>query len=302
MVSRSRSARSPAPSLSPNRRVQVIGIGVQKAATTWLFRCLVQHPEVRGAEVTEGSNKELNFFNHFYDRGYLWYHDLFEFGPWKNAEFSTRYFHDRDAPARLHRYNAKAKLLLALRNPVDRAFSQHKHEYRRGRLTEEFREFRAALQFNPAYIEQGRYATHLERWLEHFDLEQIHVVDYADIVDSPADVMRETYRFVGVGSDFVPPSLQRRVNRSEAIRSQTFKKVLRATINAGRTLFHGPVKRAVKWTGLHRRLRRLNRTPVEEVHVPPLSSEDRSLLMEEEFREEIARLEELLQWDLSHWR
>lgn len=174
-------------------KLDFIGIGVQRSATTWLFECLREHPDIRGpvGEI----NKELDFFNHNYAIGYAWYHQWFEFGPWKTGEYSVLYFHDKCVPERIYRYNPNAKLLLSLRNPIDRAFSQHKHEVQRNRLPKELYNFWDALEQNPSYIEQGRYATHLERYLEFFDRNQIFIMLFDDIYSRPSDVLRDLFSF-----------------------------------------------------------------------------------------------------------
>ena len=53
------------------QKVDFIGIGVQKAATTWLFSCLKEHPQIRVA--VDKNNKELNFFNYNYVKRYTCY-------------------------------------------------------------------------------------------------------------------------------------------------------------------------------------------------------------------------------------
>jgi len=127
-------------------KVDFIGVGVQKAATSWIFQCLLEHPEIPA-----GSDKETNFFNFRYSFGYPWYQSKFQFGEWKAGEFSTLYFVDKNVPERIHRYNPKVKLILSERDPVERAFSQHQREIRRNRLPKELYDFKLAVQFNPTY-------------------------------------------------------------------------------------------------------------------------------------------------------
>jgi hypothetical protein len=276
-------------------KVDFIGIGVQRAATTWLFSCLKEHPEIRGATVA--NNKELNFFNHNYEKGYPWYHRRFEFGAWKTGEYSTRYFHDKNVPARIARYNPDARLIVSLRNPIDRAVSQHKLEIRRNRLPEHLVEFEKALPHNPSYIEQGRYATHLERWLRFFDRAQIHVILFDEIVSSPGQALGDLFSFLGVDASFRPVGLSKRVNVSHTYRSRRLHRLIRLTSAAIRGLF-GPVAlEAIKATGLPALVRGYNEV---DLVIPPLSEEGRRRLLEV-FRPEIERLEGLIGRDLSRW-
>lgn len=280
--------------------MDVIGIGVQKAATSWLFRCLVEHPEVRGATVESGSDKELNFFNRHWEKGYAWYHRGFEFGPWRTVEFSVLYFHDRDTPGRLRDYNPDAKLLLSLRNPVDRAFSHHKHEVRHGRLPEALYDFSKALPWNPSYVEQGRYATHLARWLEHFDRSQVHVVDYDDVRSDPEGVLRRVFEFVGVDPGFTPSRMDERVFPSRVAKRPAVEKVLDGASRLVRRILGKSGVRALKATGLPGRVREANRTDMDGRLVPPLTAGARRALGRH-FEEENRRLGEMLGRDFTKW-
>jgi hypothetical protein len=281
-------------------RVDIIGIGVQKAATSWLFRCMLEHPWIRGAAAEKGVNKELHFFNHEYERGYTWYHRGFEFGPWKSMEFSTLYFHDRNVPERIKRYNADAKLILALRNPVDRAVSHHRHEIRRGRLTPELYRFWSAAEQNPSYLEQGFYGRHLSRWLEHFDREQIHIVLYEDVRAEPLDVITRAQSFVGVDPSFRPSRLTERINIAVVPRYERLESAMRWSSRTGRRLLGDRVVRGLGRTGLPALIRQRNRVELGDEHVPPLTEEERARL-KAVFADDIARLEAILGRSLAAW-
>lgn len=297
------SAAARGPDSAP--RVDAFGIGVQKAATTWWFRGLASHPQLRTADPgrlgTESGSlritrKELNFFNHHWERGFAWYHRMFEFGPWKTLEFSTLYFHDRDVPRRIHAYNPEARLLLSLRDPVERAYSQHRHEVRKGRLPPELHDFRAALRHNPAYLEQGRYATHLERWLEWFDRDRILVVDHEEIRRRPEAVMRRSYAFLGLDSGHEPKELGERINVPKEDRSRWLGRAMRAAWGVAGE----PIRRVLRRTGVPSRARRANEVVVRERRVPPLDEETRRELAAR-FADENRRLGRLLGRDFSHW-
>lgn len=282
-------------------RVEIIGIGVQKAATSWIHACLADHPEIRPAAVAVGnSRKELNFFNRYYERGYGWYHRSFRFGAWKNVEFSTLYFHDANVPARIHAYNRDAGLVLSLRNPIDRAYSHHKHEVRRRRVPPDRIEFRRALPYNPSYVELGRYATHLSRWLQYFGPERIHVVFFEDVVSRPVQVLRDLFAFAGVDPSHTPPYIGHRINAPIARRSLRLHRLLGRTSRGLRAAFGRRAVGALKRTGIPRWIRDANRVEVDERWVPPLTAEDRRCLGRL-FADENARLAELTGRDLSHW-
>jgi hypothetical protein len=280
--------------------VDAVGIGVQKSATSWLFRRLEQHPEVGTADREGGSSKELNFFNHHYHRGLDWYESLFSQDGGINLEFSVLYFPSSDAPERLASYNPEARLILSLRDPVDRAWSQHRHEYAHGR-TEHPRDFARALERNPTYLEQGRYGSLLERWLRHFELDRIHIVDYERIRTQPAEVLRETFEFLGVDPDFEPTGLQERTYVSTV------------PGDAGQGRFRQAASRWLRRTlggELHARIRgisavrSLGRTEAREITPSELPPPPQELLEElrDGFESEMRHLESLTGLSFPHWR
>ena len=175
-----------------------IGIGAQKCATTWLYDLLQLHPSV-GLSAA----KEIHFFSQFYEYGFQWYHSHFNRDQDKNenliyGEFSTSYFSNLAAPERIKQAYPDCKLILMLRNPVDRLISNHKHEIRIGHYTGKDLSYESGIKNNPIYIEQGLYATHLKRWLEFFDQDQIHIVIFDDVKSIPEVVEQALYDFLGL--------------------------------------------------------------------------------------------------------
>ncbi len=286
-------------SASAEPLVDLIGIGVQKAATSWLFTCLREHPEIRVADGLQ-VRKELNFFNRQWERGFDWYERSFRSGPWRNLEFSTLYFHDANVPRRIRTYNPDAKLLLALRDPVDRAYSHHRHEYARGRLPEDRLDFWAALSRNPSYVDLGLYAKHLSRWLRCFPRDQIHVVFYEQVASDPAAVLERAFRFAGVDPSFRPPSTAVRVNQATRSRIGPLNRWLRVASRGIRRTLGREIHTRLRQTGIGRVIRRHNRTKVQPSELPPLRAADRARLAEI-FREENERLGRLVDEDLPSW-
>ena len=279
-------------------RLGFVGIGVQKAATSWLFECLQEHPAVRTSRTV--NSKELNFFNHDWELGYRWLHAGFEFGEWLCGEFTPRYFHDANVPGRIAAYHRQIKLLLVLREPVQRALSQHVHEMRRLRVPAGVT-FRDALTENPSYLEQGRYATHLERWRDHFDDGQILALLYDDVRDDPAAAMRRVFAFLDIDDAFCPPSVAARVNAAVTYRSSSLARVTGRVSVAVQQRLGDPVLKALVRTRLPASVRRMNSsspgTRREELPDETLLAELRDW-----FADEVERLEKLIGRDLSTWK
>ena len=106
------------------RLPEVIGIGVRRCASSWLHRCLNQHPSIGKPE------NGLHFFSQHFGLGLEWY--LEELAPYTNrdllVEFSVSYTYPEYynfASELMARIAPHAKLFIAVRNPIERAFSDY---------------------------------------------------------------------------------------------------------------------------------------------------------------------------------
>ncbi len=277
-------------------RPTFIGIGAQKCASSWVYDILSDHPEVVVSE-----KKELDFFSYQYERGYEWYEAQFEDKPGARAvgEISPSYFNEASVPERIKLYAPEAKILLSLRSPVERALSQHRHLVRIGYVTGPDFSFEHALHCNPSYVEQGQYARHLSRWLEHFPREQIMILLMEDILQSPQNVARSVYQFLGINPEHLSGSLSEKSNPSYAIRSRAFDQVICTVRGAADRSGLGPVWRGVGQLGLQRLYRRMNRRPSQQV-IPKAMPETLENL-KARFREDTTKLQSMLGADLSAW-
>jgi hypothetical protein len=272
-----------------------IGIGAQKCASTWLHRILTSHPQVALPDL-----KEINFFSYQFDHGYQWYERQFDgcTGARCTGEVSPSYFYDPCAPERLRRYHGEIRILLTLRDPVERAISNHKHEVRLGHLVGDL-SFEAGLANNPMYVEQGLYGKHLSSWMTCFPQRQIYVALMEDIRDEPARVAREVFRFLGIDDAFVPPMLETRFNPSYANRSLGLVRLKDQVYRLSQAPGMGWLWSAATGIGARDLYRRLNITDSSSL-IPPL----RHRTLEElrcVFADDVRRLEGLLGRDLSHW-
>lgn len=277
-------------------RPTYVGIGAQKCASTWLHRILAEHPQVAVPE-----EKEVDFFSYRYDHGFQWYERRFAHDGEARAlgEISPSYFCDPCVPERLARYAPGARIVLSLREPVERALSNHRHEVREGHLTGEDVTFEAGLANNPMYVEQGLYATHLKRWLRYFPAEQLLVILMEDVAADPRAVCSRVYRFLGVDETFVPPSLEARSNRSFAHRSRALARVKDSVYSVTRVPALRWTWRVAAGTGLRSLYRRVNTVPSERRIPPP--REATLLELRRRFEPEVRELETLLGRSLSSW-
>ncbi|MBK1719138.1 sulfotransferase domain-containing protein [Thiocystis violacea] len=274
-----------------------IGIGAQKCASTWLHDILLDHPGV-----VLGQRKEIDFFSYHYGRGHQWYERQFpELRQGVLAgEISPSYFVTQDVPARLRAYNPSVKILLSLRDPVERAISNHRHEVRLGNFSGPDLGFEAGLDNNPMYFEQSRYGTHLLRWRSHFPASRILVVLQEDIEANPVSVAQQVYSFLDLDPGHLSAALHARSNESHLHRSRGLESVRLGLRGTARSLGMDAVWRAAQRAGLQPLYRRLNRR-ASTLAIPRVSEATRQHLRER-LEGEIRLVEELLERPLPTWR
>lgn len=243
-----------------------IGIGAQKCATTWVYRVLEDHPAALLSDP-----KELHFFSSHFDRGYQWYERHFPETPSARAvgEYSTTYFYSADAAARAHAYNPMLRLIVTLRDPVARAYSNHLHEVRAGHITSADPSFEACEPDNPMYVAQSRYAEQLKKWLAFFPAKQLLVLFQEEIESDPGAQVGKLYRFLGLDESHVSPYLHERVNVSAVDRSGIARDALRTGATALRRIVGDRFVRDLKTHALVKGLRGANKQDLKDV-IPPL--------------------------------
>lgn len=274
-----------------------LGIGGQKCASTWLYDILCDHPQVRLSKC-----KELDFFSYHYERGYQWYERHFKLNStgYLFGEISPSYLIAADVPQRVHAYMPEAKILVALRDPVERAISNHRHEVRIGSFDGLDLSFEAGLKNNPSYVDQSRYGTHLQRWLKYFAPSALLIVFQEDIIDDPIRVAQQVYRFLEVDPAHVSNALEGRSNESHVYRFDGLERARRAARGVVRLLGVDGLWRAAQTTGMQKLYRRLNRRP-PGAKIPPVSVETRRHLRQL-LEDEIRVVEEITGRALPHWR
>jgi hypothetical protein len=200
-------------------------IGAPKCGTTSLYNYLIQHPDVFAA-----LEKEPRYFDQRHHEPYRWYRGNFPLRFWRGlqalrgrplltGESTPTYLYDPEVPARVARALPDVKIIVLLRDPVDRAFSNYNMEVKNGA---EHLGFEAALEqedqrladrrtetqrdgttypYNElhfAYKRRGRYSEQLARWLAHFPPERILVFKSEDMYSEPERVVNESFSFLGL--------------------------------------------------------------------------------------------------------
>jgi hypothetical protein len=194
----------------PEEFPDFIGLGAQKAATSWIHACLMDHP---GAFLPPA--KEIHFFSRNYHRGRAWYAQHFRLRRpgLRSGEISPSYLYDQETPRRIFRWNPQVRLFACLRNPIERAASAYRYATTRG-YGLSVATLREVFAMRPEYLEQGLYFEQLSRYFSWFPREQILLTVYDDISKDPLGFIRRIYGFLDLEQDVVPRSLSETVNPS----------------------------------------------------------------------------------------
>ena len=275
-----------------------IGIGVQKCATSWIFKMLDAHPEIFIAKSKEGK-KNIYFFDHFYNRGYSWYQEYFTNVEGNVVgEFSTSYFFNTNTASRIYEYYPKMKILVSLRDPIERAYSQYKHEVNQGRVDSTRIGFEEALDKNPTYTEQSLYYKNLIPWLDYFSLEKFHFILVEEIRNNPRITVANMYQFVGADPLFTPKGINGRIHSSSDLKCKpgSIYFLIKKGGKKGKNIWGMKSDRNV----LSSSLKLIDRKRNANTLFPPMLDNTRRRL-KKYFRDDVQLLTETFKVNTSNW-
>jgi hypothetical protein len=204
--------------------LRFLGIGAQKAGTTWLYEMLVRHPEIRFAGV-----KELHYWDAPARDSLEGYRAKFE-GVEAFGDITPAYQFLPVATIReIRAAFPEVRLVLSIRNPIDRAWSGAKMALRRAEMD-------LAEASDQWFIDhfrssgsrcRGDYETAIRAWRSVFPSEQLAIHRYEEIERAPNDLLVRIARHIGVDDGFFA-SLSTSVTRQRVFASQGEK--LRPTL------------------------------------------------------------------------
>jgi hypothetical protein len=252
--------------LNNSMKATFIGIGAQKCASTWLYQALGLHPAIGTSHI-----KELDFFSYAYGFGFEWYESFNQGFAGKKVvgEVSPSYFHDLEAPARAYAYNPDFKIIVSLRDPIERAYSNHLHLIRVGHIKGADRTFEYGIRNNPMYLHQSRYAMHLERWLSIFPRDALHVVLQEDVNVDPVGEMRRMFDFLGVDREAGSLPTKARANRSAIPKSAWVDRSLKSIGRGARHIGLGDAVTRFKSIRAVQQMRARNEMDLRKLVSPP---------------------------------
>ncbi len=192
-----------------------LGIGTQKGGTTTLYQILKQHPDIFLPD-----NKEIHYFTKFYNYGDEWYINHFkEASAGKiRGEITPYYIYHEAVPKRIYKFKKNIKLILLLRNPVERALSQYFHSVRLGlenlTLEEALKAEKDRLENSQtlihipgqtnkshqehSYISRSRYEIQIQRYTNLFKAKNLLILKSEDIFKNNISSLNLLSTFLGI--------------------------------------------------------------------------------------------------------
>lgn len=314
-----------------NKRPNFFVVGTVKGGTTSLHQYLEQHPQIFMSSI-----KETNFFARFdinemdFSRDYA--HDVnidlknYLKGDMKNpihiahinkeedylklfknvdkekaiGEVSNSYLLYENAPKEIFKFDPNAKIIMILRNPIKRAFSQYVMNLRLGKtlknnfleeIIEDDNKKVKGWGANHQYLFVGNYYEQVKRYFEIFPIENVKILFYDDYQNDSTKVLKELYRFLEVEVDFLP-DFSKKLNEAGVPK---FKKLNYFINQFG----------IISWA--KRNFPRSLREPFKKLmysskkeNIPTITPEEKEWLINY-YKKDIQNLENLIKKDLSAW-
>ncbi len=227
-------------------------IGGHRCGSTSLYSYLVQHPQITTADV-----KEVHYFDLNYAQGENWYRAHFpHVGHYiANGIFRRRlitgeatpyYLTHPHCPTRAAKLIPRAKIIVILRNPIDRAYSHYHHQVKKGLETLSFEdaldreEERIAGEFERmmhepgyysfpfrkfSYKRRGHYAEQIEAWLRHFPRGRMLVLKTEAMESDGQSVVDRAFQFLGMKPHRIPQFQRHHQSQYEIMPEQAREKL-----------------------------------------------------------------------------
>ena len=236
-------------------------IGSGRAGTTSLYSYLIQHPNI----MTSFSHREqkaadLHFFEYMISSSTNWYRSHFPTKISKkllqlrtkssviSGEFTSTYMYHPFVPKRIFDLIPNIKLIVILRNPVDKVYSAFSQQFQFKEFTSSFEDYieselkRIKITENepdlktfnedfesiavPNILRHGIYHTYLKKWLELFSKKQIYVVDSKDLHDNTQETLDNIFKFLEIPPVNIPDTSKINVGKYSKMDTLTRRRLL----------------------------------------------------------------------------
>lgn len=207
----------------PKSKLDFLIIGGAKCATTWLQESLSANAGIFMPA------PELHFFSREFDRGRNWYDAQFASARPGDlvGEKSNSYLTEPAAADRIAADIPNARLIVQMRNPVERAYSDYCMLYRRGTVSGDIRQYLDPdMASDGRFLPDGLYAHHIERFLSCFASEQILLLAYEDISTAPESQLQKVATHIGFRGAPALPVHDKVKDRAAPVVPRPIRKVL----------------------------------------------------------------------------
>jgi len=229
-------------------------IGAAKSGTTSLYSNLIKHPQIFSA-----MRKELDFFNQRYHYGNLLYRSFYptiftkfyqnyiKKNKMITGEASAGYLPNLYTARRIHELIPEIKLIVILRNPVDRAYSGYNHNFHVGGETLSFEvalnkerertdegekkmlaneKYYSSERFRYGYCYAGQYSVHLKNWFKLFSKKQFLILDFNQLKTEPQGLLNNVFEFLEASKFKVKNQSALNVTKYSKMNSVTREKLI----------------------------------------------------------------------------
>ena len=292
--------------VNEKKRPDFIGVGVQRSGTSFLQACLDQHPQVGKPR------RGLHFFSH--DKRYnpdlsivkpndlTWYET--ELGYFSNykvvGEYSVTYSFPEyldTVASKINRLYPEIKIIIALRNPVDRLVSEYRRLLERSEINSNIK-FNDFIEIYPSIVRRGFYSLILETYYSLFPKERIHVKIFEDLTNKGIDhYLSTTFDFLDV-DPFFRPIITKNPNPSMPIKNSLLGSFFLLARHTGVKMCHTKYGYFVSWikkTDTWQKIKEINsvKTKIDTTTIRKLLNI---------YESDIKKVEMILSRDLSIWR
>jgi len=269
-------------------------VGATKAATTWLYQRLNEHPEIYVPSL-----KEVNYFSRRYDRPQEWYLSFFTDVKEEKAigELSPSYFTSAEAPSRIKAFNPNMRLIFMLRNPIQRVYSHYCMELRYNTVSEDIEQ---ELNLDSIIVRESLYYQQITKYLELFPRENLKFIIYDDIKTNPQKVLVDLYNFLQVDPNYMNSAIHEQTYIKQP--RQKFEKIYTLLVAIYRWINNNNewgrrILSTLKDRGFNDKFHDLNSTEKSYPQISPTKKEQ----LKEFYQTDIKQLAQFLERDLSSW-
>lgn len=195
-------------------------IGAQKCATTWIYHCLNEHPEL----FVGGGKNETYYFGGeiFKQKGLDWFENLFvdASADQKLGSASVDYIWDATSIEHARKQYPNIKIIAALRNPVERTISAFFWLMRKNiieaksleeGIEKAIEDYKSGSEtIYSELIRRSMYTDAIIKIHENIDKDHIRLVLFDDIQNTPKRTLHDIYTFLNISPDYIPTSLKRK--------------------------------------------------------------------------------------------